>query len=719
MPRQGGTGHAHGTVPVAHAVNTTDPDHELAALNALLARSPTDAESLLPLLQHVQRQFGYVSTGAMRVIAQAFNLSRAEVYGVVSFYGDLREAPVGTHVVQLCMAEACQAVGARTLATHAEQALGVRLGESTADGLVHLEAAYCFGNCALGPSMRIGDHVYGGVDADGLDAEVRALTSGTSARAMRDALSERPMISVDPRAASVLRVYVPNDSAARSIGADQVAEAIARLRPDLEIVRNGSRGAYFLEPLIEVDSADGRVGFGNITAAHVPDLFGATGLPGRDHPRSLGLADDVPWLRQQQRITFARVGLIDPLSLSEYRATGGWRGLERALRMSPQAIVNEVKGSGLRGRGGAAFPAGIKWQTVHDTQSVTKYIVCNADEGDSGTFADRLLMDADPFQLLEGMTIAALAVGATRGFIYLRSEYPHTIEITARALQLARDAGMLGPSLMGSPHRFDITLRIGGGAYICGEETALLESLEGKRGVVRAKPPLPALSGLFGQPTVVNNVLTLAAVTSVLANGATLYAGVGRDRSTGTMPFQLGGNVLRGGLVEVPFGLTLRELVQNFGGGTYSTRPMKAIQVGGPLGAYLPESQWDTPLDYESFAAVGAMLGHGGVVVFDDTVDMGVQAQFAMEFCAHESCGKCTPCRIGSTRGAEVIGRIRRGESSRANWQLLEELCETMELGSLCALGGLTPMPVRSVMTHFPGDLLSPAPVRARDEVLL
>ncbi len=518
-----------------------------------------------------------------------------------------------------------------------------------------------------------------------------------------------------------VRIYVPNDTGARSVGADDVAGAIdQQVRAhslDAIVVRNGSRGAYWLEPLIEIDSVDGRVGFANVTPAGAVSLFESGAMPTVSHPSSIGLVESLPWLREQQRLMFSRVGIIDPLSLDDYRAHGGLTGLERALTLGRQDIVTEIKTSGLRGRGGAAFPAGIKWQTVHDTVAAQKYIVCNADEGDSGTFADRLLMDADPFQLIEGMAIAAIAVGATAGYIYLRSEYPHTIRIIERALGLARDAGIIGPSVLGSAHTFEITLRVGAGSYICGEETALLESLEGRRGVVRAKPPLPAHVGLFGKPTVVNNVLTLAATTGILARGGTHYASLGRDRSTGTMPFQLGGNVMRGGLVEVAFGISLAALVEGFGGGTRSGRPIKAIQVGGPLGAYLPASQWQTPLAYEALAAVGAMLGHGGVVVFDDTVDMGEQAEFAMAFCAHESCGKCTPCRIGSTRGVEVIGRLRRGEASRKNWQLLDELCETMELGSLCALGGLTPMPVRSIMAHFAGDLLSSAPSRALGEV--
>jgi formate dehydrogenase iron-sulfur subunit len=509
-------------------------------------------------------------------------------------------------------------------------------------------------------------------------------------------------------------IFVPNDTGARSVGADQVADAIAAqiaaLGIDAAVVRNGSRGAYWLEPLVEIDAATGRVGFANIRPHQVAELFASGTIPTRDHPLSVGVIGELPWFRAQQRLTFARAGVIDPLSLHDYRAHNGLVGLQRALTMSSQDIVREVTNAGLRGRGGAAFPAGIKWETVRNATASQKYIVCNADEGDSGTFADRLLMEADPFQLIEGMTIAALAVGATEGFIYLRSEYPYTEQTMRDALRLAREAGVLGPAVLGSSHTFDITLRIGAGSYICGEETALLESLEGKRGVVRAKPPLPALSGLFGKPTVVNNVLTLAAATDILASGSDAYAAAGVERSRGTLPFQLSGNVRRGGLVELPFGITVRDLLETFGGGTRSGRPAKAIQVGGPLGAYLPTTQWDTPLAYESMGAIGAMLGHGGVVVFDETVDMGEQAEFAMAFCAHESCGKCTPCRLGSTRGAEVIARLRRGEDSRTHWSLLEELCETMELGSLCALGGLTPMPVRSVMRHFAGDLLSSAP---------
>jgi formate dehydrogenase iron-sulfur subunit len=513
------------------------------------------------------------------------------------------------------------------------------------------------------------------------------------------------------------RIYVPNDTTACSVGADAVAEAIeatlARIAFDATIVRNGSRGAYALEPLVEVDGPDGRVGYARLTPQRATELF-VRGLPHPDAPECVGSVDALPYLAAQRRLTFARAGLIDPLDIAAYRATGGFGGTTRARAMSSAQIVDEIRRAGLRGRGGAAFPAAIKWQTVLDAAAPLKYVVCNADEGDSGTFADRLLIEADPFQLIEGMLIAALATGAQAGFVYLRSEYPRARDVLTRALAIARRHGILGRDARGDGRAFDIELRIGAGAYICGEETSLLESIEGRRPLVRAKPPVPALQGLFGAPTVVNNVLTLAAATTILADGGDAYAAFGVDRSHGTMPFQLSGNVARGGIVEAPFGITLRTLVESFGGGSLSGRPLRAAQVGGPLGAYLPPSMWDIQLDYEAFAAQGAMVGHGGVVLFDDTTDFGEQAEFAMRFCAHESCGKCTPCRIGSQRGAEVIERIRRGESPDANVALLEDLCETMELGSLCALGGLTPMPVRSILRHFRGDL-SPARDGARD----
>ena len=506
-------------------------------------------------------------------------------------------------------------------------------------------------------------------------------------------------------------VYVPCDSAATSVGADEVAAALVRAadrekRP-IRLIRNGSRGMLWLEPLVEVVTPNGRVGYGPVAPAQVDGLVAAGMFDAADHPSRVGVVDDLPWLATQNRITFARVGVTDPLSPEDYVAHGGLAGLRRALQMSAADVVAEVTDSGLRGRGGAGFPAGIKWKTVGDCVDELKFVCCNADEGDSGTFADRMVMEGDPFMLIEGMTIAAYAVGASEGYVYIRSEYPDAVATMRVAIDIARGRGWLGDDVLGSGTTFDLHVRVGGGAYICGEETSMLESLEGKRGMVRAKPPIPAIHGLFGKPTVVNNVLTLASVPTILADGARAYQELGVERSRGTQLFQLAGNIRQGGIVEKAFGVTLGELVDGYGGGTRTGRPVRAIQVGGPLGAYLPRADFDLPMDYEAFAAAGAMVGHGGIVVFDDTVDMAAQARFAMEFCAAESCGKCTPCRVGSVRGVEVIDRITAGEHRDENLALLEDLCDVMTEGSLCAMGGLTPMPVRSALTHFPEDFVA------------
>ncbi len=504
------------------------------------------------------------------------------------------------------------------------------------------------------------------------------------------------------------KVFVPRDSAARSVGADEVAAALAKLGH--EVVRNGSRGLLFLEPLVEVETKDGRIAYGPVTIDDVASLPIATAGA---HTLRLGNIEDHPYLKNQERLTFARCGITDPVSVSDYVKLGGFDGLKKALGLAGAAIVAEVTESGLRGRGGAGFPTGIKWKTVLDARADQKYICCNADEGDSGTFADRMVMEGDPLMLIEGMTIAAIAVGATKGYVYIRSEYPDAIATMKEAIANAVAAKWLGANIQGTDKTFHLEVRRGAGAYICGEETAMLESLEGKRGTVRPKPPIPALEGLFGKPTVINNVLSFAAVPFILAEGGTAYKNYGMGRSRGTLPFQLAGNIRQGGLVEKAFGVTLRELVETFGGGTFTGKPIRAIQVGGPLGAYVPASQMDMPMDYETFAAAQAMVGHGGIVVFDETVDMAAQARFAMEFCAIESCGKCTPCRIGSTRGVEVIDKIVAGEDRDANLELLSDLCQTMTDGSLCAMGGLTPMPVMSAIKHFPEDFDKPAALAA------
>ena len=683
-----------------------------AEVSAALAELASLDGALLPILHRLMERLGRIPHEAIPVIARALDLSRAEVHGVVTYYSDFRSDALGESVVEVCRAEACQARGGEALFARAREYAGCREGEVTArDGRRSVLPVYCLGLCASAPAARIDGRLHARLTPELLEQFLQAAhdskVSGEPSAPRDPSASDRAVA----RGGLATRLFLSRDSAARAAGADEVAETIAAeaaARGDaVELVRTSSRGAFWLEPLVELATASGRVGYGPVTPADVPSLFAAGLLRGGAHALSLGSVAELPFLAHQRRQIFCRAGITEPLSLADYQAHGGLRGLRAALARAPEAIRQDVFDSGLRGRGGAAFPAGIKWRTVAEAQGLQKFVVCNADEGDSGTYADRMLLEGDPYLLIEGMAIAALAVGATRGFVYVRSEYPDAVRTLREATLRARGAGWLGASVLGSGQAFELEVRVGAGSYVCGEETAMLESLEGRRGIVRAKPPLPAISGLFGKPTLIQNALTFAAVPEILAEGAAAYRAQGSGRSTGTMPFQLAGNVRRGGLVEVPFGISLRELVFDFGGGTASGRPVKAIQVGGPLGCYVPDSKWDVPLDYESYAAFGAGIGHGGIVVHDDQADLARLARYAMEFCAKESCGKCTPCRIGSTRGVELIDRITaesRPKERAEQVVLLRDLCATMVDASLCAMGGMTPLPVLSALDHYASD---------------
>ena len=698
-------------------------DAQASEVQRLVARFAGQRGGLLPLLHAIRDELGHVPDACVPLVADGLNISRADVHGVLTFYHDFRRAPAGRHVVKLCRAEACQARGGARVQAQVEAQLGLRTGDTTPE--LTLEPVYCLGLCASGPAALVDGVPVGGVTADRL---IELLSPNAIAH---ESAGQVPVTSgadghdlagpdVPPFAATGARVFISDDMNSVALGADTVAEAFAAI--GCEVRRVSSHGLWSIEPLVEVETPEGRVGFGPVGPSNVAAVLDGS------HPNRLGAVRALPFFAGQQRFTFARAGLTEPLSLSDYGASGGWTGLNAARAMAPAEVVAQVKASGLRGRGGAGFPTGIKWQTVLDAKGPEKFIVCNADEGDSGTFADRMVMEGDPFMLIEGMAIAAHAVGASYGYIYCRSEYPFAIAKLEEAIR--RSAGIVAP--------FALEVRVGAGAYVCGEETALLDSIEGKRGQVRAKPPLPAHVGLFGKPTVINNVLSLAAVPFILAEGAEKYAEVGFGRSRGTMPIQLAGCVKHGGLHEVGFGVTLGELVNAIGGGTSSGRPVKAVQVGGPLGAYFPPSMFHMPFDYETFAQNGGLIGHAGITVFDDSVDMAGMARFAMEFCATESCGKCTPCRIGSTRGVELMDRIIEGgraaqgetiaafpqirqsrEAARTlpqEIELLRDLCDTMKYGSLCALGGFTPYPVLSALDFFPEDFgLISAPAEAAE----
>jgi formate dehydrogenase iron-sulfur subunit len=677
----------------------------------LVSRHVKPGASLLAVLHAIQDEAGFIPPPVIAPLARAMNLSHAEVHGVITYYPHFRTRPAARVTVQLCRAESCRGMGVEALAQHIEARTGCRF-DTEHNPQLGLESVYCLGQCARSPAMMINDTLHANVTPQRFDALLDAACAKPAHGPVSRGGAQPAWAGLAPTEPA--RVFVPSDSSALALGANALADAIVREAAQrgiaVELVRNGSRGLLWLEPLVEIQTPAGRIGYSNLDETDLASLFDAGWLTGGEHPRRVGLVEEIPYLQRQQRLTFARIGITDPLSIDDYLAHEGLAGLSAALAMDGATACETLVASGLRGRGGAAFPAGIKWRTVRDAQAARKYVVCNADEGDSGTFSDRLIMESDPYSLIEGMIIAGIATGATQGYIYVRSEYPHSIATLETAIDKARAAGWLGANVLGSAHRFELTVARGAGAYICGEETAMLESLEGKRGMVRAKPPVPALKGLFGQPSVINNVITLATVPVIFARGAEFYRDFGVGRSRGTLPFQLAGNVKHGGLVELAFGITLRELLFDFGGGTASGRPARAVQVGGPLGTYLPESQWDIPLDYEAYAAAGAVVGHGGLVVHDDTSNLAELAQYAMRFCALESCGKCTPCRIGSTRGAEVIERIRAGDTSGKQVRLLRDLCDTMVAGSLCAMGGMTPNPVLSALDYFPEDFGLPQP---------
>ena len=636
--------------------------------------------ALLPILRALQQQFGCIEREAVELVASALNVSRAEVHGVIGFYDDLRHEPSPANTIKVCAAEACQAMGARGL-----------LQQLADDKSLRVESVYCLGLCSLAPAAWVGEHLVAQADSGKISAALKAAVPADLASATK------------PPAQPQFTIYLSADSSAQAQGSEAVAELLPELYPEARIVRTGTHGCSWLEPLLEVELGSERIAFANISAENCQELV-VDGSINSQHPQHLGATNELNFWGGQNRLTFAHCGWVSPTDYQAWRAHGGGAGLDAALKLSSQQIVDAVKLSGLRGRGGAGFPTGIKWQTVLDADSSEKYVVVNADEGDSGTFADRMLIEGDPLTLLEGMVIAGLASGARQGFIYLRSEYPQCEAVVTEALRAAYSAGMLGKQLNAAGFSFDIELRMGAGAYICGEETSLLESLEGKRGVIRYKPPLPALEGLFGQPTIVNNVISVATVPAILARGAEHHAQLGTGRSLGTLTVQLAGNIQRGGLYELQFGTKLSDVIYGLGGGTRSGKLVRAVQVGGPLGAYLRADELDIALDYETFAEKGFMIGHGGVVVFDSDVNMAEQARFAMEFCAHESCGKCTPCRIGSTRGAELIAAMQRGERVGHYAQILNELCDTMTHTSLCALGGMTPAPVLSALNSFPED---------------
>ncbi|HET7490005.1 MAG TPA: NuoF family protein [Acidimicrobiales bacterium] len=471
---------------------------------------------------------------------------------------------------------------------------------------------------------------------------------------------------------------------------------------DVGVKRVGCLGLCAGGPLVSVPET-GEL-YREVTAAGAPELAAALAAADPTAPR----AQPDPFFARQVRVVTEHLGRIDPESLDDYLAVDGYAALERALaELSPGEVLAEVTASGLRGRGGAGYPTGLKWQTVAKAPGAAKYVICNADEGDPGAFMDRSVLESDPHRVLEGMALAAYAVGAGRGYVYCRAEYPLALSRLKLAIRQAERAGWLGADIAESRFSFTVEVRVGAGAFVCGEETALIASLQGGRGTPVPRPPYPATSGLWGAPTLINNVETFASVAPIVDRGGAWYAGIGTGRSKGTKVFALAGRVRNTGLVEVPLGITLREVVFDIGGGIVDDRPFKAVQTGGPSGGCIPADHLDMPIDYESLAAVGSIMGSGGMIVMDSTSCMVDVARYFMDFCRRESCGKCIPCRVGTTQAWMLLTRITTGAATRADLDRLESLCSMVGATSLCGLGQTAPNPVFSTLRFFRDEYLA------------
>ncbi len=519
-------------------------------------------------------------------------------------------------------------------------------------------------------------------------------------------------------------IHMGMGTCGRAAGAGDVLSAVERtlerISPHARILKVGCIGMCYLEPLMAVRKPGKPfIYYGNLTPKKAEQVLSS--YVGDDDPQTKsavctlsegstngnGTVDgippfsDLPMIRPQVRIALRNCGLIDPENIDEYVARGGYAGLHRALSMDPEEVIEEVKRSGLRGRGGAGFPTGVKWGFARKSPGKDKYIICNADEGDPGAFMDRSLLEGDPHAVLEGMVIGAYAVGAREGYVYIRAEYPLAIERLKRAIEQMEQCGLLGKNILGSRFRFQIHIKEGAGAFVCGEETALMASIEGARGMPRSRPPFPAQKGLWGKPTNINNVETFANVSAILERGASWYAGYGTEKSRGTKTFSLAGKVNRTGLIEVPMGIKLEEVINEIGGGVPKGRRLKAVQTGGPSGGCIPASLLHLPVDYESLAAAGSIMGSGGMVVMDEHTCIVDMARYFLSFTQAESCGKCMPCRLGTKQMLDVVEDICEGRGGPADLELLDDVSDAVHKGSLCGLGQTAPNPVRTTLQYF------------------
>ena len=706
--------------------DTTELD--LSFVEELVGRLGRQRSRLIAMLQALQDHYGYLPPEALERLCELTEITPADVAGVATFYDQFRHRPMGRYIIRVCHGTACHIKGAGLVHDALYHHLGIDPDDDTdPEGLFTVEKVACLGCCTLAPVVQIGEVTYGHMSPEKVAAMLRDFLELTSRPRPERRAGERP----PGQAVTEIRLGLGSCCVARGSGRveEALVSALAETGAPAVVKRVGCVGMCHQTPLVEIVPPDGP----SCLYARVQPEDAQAILLRHLKPRSLSrrikltisraldrlLTDQarVPlerhaidvrdesvsaFLGPQRHLATEHCGVIDPTDLDEYLARDGFRALQRALgALEPEQVIEQVRASGLRGRGGAGFPTGQKWARVRAAEGKPKYVVCNGDEGDPGAFMDRMLLESYPYRIIEGIIIAAWAVGAAEGYLYIRAEYPLAVQRVREALQRCTERGYLGEDILGSGFGLQLHIMEGAGAFVCGEETALLASIEGRRGMPRLRPPYPAECGLWGRPTLVNNVETYALVPWIIRHGPEAFAQMGTATSKGTKVFALAGKVARGGLIEVPMGVTIRQVVEEIGGGAAGGKAFKAVQVGGPSGGCVPAALADTPIDYEALTEVGAMMGSGGLVVLDEDDCMVDIARYFLQFTQNQSCGKCTPCRVGTRRMLEIMDRLCRGEGQRGDLERLEALALMVKKTSLCGLGKTAPNPILSTLRYF------------------
>ena len=699
------------------------------AVEELVERTGGGPEAAIPVLQAVQEHFRYLPEEALRRVCEITEITPADLAGVSTFYSQFRHRPMGRHTVSVCHGTACHVKGADRVTEALQRRLGLAGEEDTsADGLFTLQKVACLGCCTLAPAVQIDDVTYGHMTPERVPRMLGEFLE--LERQNQHSSGGKPPLQAG-NGAGEIRIGLGSCCISRGSGRllDTLDQTLTRLGIQANVKQVGCVGICHQTPLLEViPPGEGSQLYARvlpedteaillrhfrppsllkrirgsinrtldlILTGEAPDTFLHHAIHPRDQPVSA-------FLDKQKHVATACRGQIDPTDLDEYRHHGGFAALDRSLHhLKPDEVIAQVRASGLRGRGGAGYLTGLKWSKVQQVEGETRYVICNGDEGDPGAFMDRMLMESYPYRVIEGMIIAAYAVGAQEGYFYIRAEYPLAVRRIREALSRCEESGLLGERILGSDFSLDLEVREGAGAFVCGEESALLASIEGKRGTPRIRPPYPVEIGLRGKPTLVNNVETYALVPAILRDGPEAFSALGTKSSAGTKVFALAGKIVRGGLIEVPMGISLREVVEDIGGGVEEGRRFKAVQVGGPSGGCVPAEQADVPIDYESLSSQGAIMGSGGLVVLDDQDCMVDMARYFLEFTRDQSCGKCTFCRVGTLRMLDILEKLCEGRAVRSDLDRLESLAALVQQGSLCGLGKTAPNPVLTTLRHF------------------